>query len=61
MMTFIEKINGWHPVILVVGSVGISFIDIVELWMRIACMAIAGGYGIWKWVYEYRKSKKENV
>lgn len=56
MMTLVEKINGWHPVLLSLGALGFSFSD-VEVGFRIATLAVTMGYSIWKWNREYRKKK----
>jgi len=57
-MTIIERINGWHPVILSAGAIGFSFSN-VELGLRITVLIVALGYSIWKWRHEYLKSKKK--
>ena len=59
MMTLIEKINGWHPVFISIGAVGFSFINQIELVLRISVLVVALGYSIWKWIKEYKKHKNE--
>lgn len=56
MMDIIEKINGWHPVLLSLGAIGFSFTG-VELALRISVLVVALGYSIWKWIREVKKKK----
>jgi len=58
MISLFEKINGWHPVLLSIAAVGFSFTN-VEVILKIAVLSVTLGYGIWKWIHEYRKSKKK--
>lgn len=58
MMTLLDKINGWHPILLNIFAVGISLTDI-EVVMKIIVLTIAGGYSSWKWYSEYKKSKRK--
>lgn len=58
MMTLIEKINGWHPVLLSIIALGIGMTDIAE-WLKVITYIVTIGYMIWKWRHEYLKSKKK--
>lgn len=39
-------------------AMGVTLTD-VELWLKIASLLLAIGYGAWKWQHEYRKAKRE--
>lgn len=58
MMNLIDKINGWHPILISLGAIGFSFTR-AEMGLRMLVLAVTLGYGIWKWWYEYHKSKKK--
>lgn len=51
-----------HPDVLQVilahlGAVAISFTD-VELFFKILSLVLASGYTLWKWIHEWKKTKK---
>ena len=59
----IQKIIHDHPDVLsVIGAhllaMGITLTD-VELRLKITSLCVAIGYGLWRWIHEYRKSKRK--
>ena len=56
MMTFVEKINGWHPVLLSAVALGVGMTDINE-YLKEIIYIVTLGYMAWKWVIEIKKNK----
>ena len=58
MITILDKINGWHPVILGIIALGIGMTDINE-YLKGGVYIITISYMAWKWYNEYHKSKND--
>ena len=57
-MSIIEKINGWHPILLSAVALGIGMTDVNE-YLKGIIYVVTIGYMIWKWVAEVKKNKSK--
>jgi len=42
-----------------IGSVLVTTFTNLEMTLKILCLSITAGYGIWKWIHDYKLSKKK--
>tara|TARA_R110000803_G_scaffold51016_1_gene105667 strand:+ start:114 stop:308 length:195 start_codon:yes stop_codon:yes gene_type:complete len=43
-----------------VGAITLSFFEGIELGLRISSLAVAIGYGVWKWYSDFRKQTNKS-
>lgn len=55
-MPIIEKINGWHPVVLSLFAFAFSFTSVEQI-LKICVLTVALGYSIWKWWFDIKNKK----
>ena len=58
MMTIIERMNGWHPVLLSAIALGVTAADINE-WLRTVIYVLTIIYMVWRFARKPKKPKEK--